>query len=135
MVTQAEIQSIDFNSNSCIVRIPFFETAGTLEPFIAEAKICIQPGIYNGYKPGDTVWVSFINNRHELPIIICKIYQNLETEKNNTGSVIVSPSIEVSDQASIPNNTKITNTFSDFDTIQKIISNIKNLQEKIEDSD
>ena len=74
MVTAAEIQSIDFTSNSCVIRIPFFETAGTLEPFISTAKICIQPGIYNGYKIGDTVWVDFINGDKEWPIVVGKIF-------------------------------------------------------------
>ena len=62
MVTAAEIQSIDFTSNSCVVRIPFFETVNTIDPFTLEAKICIPPGIYNGYQVGDTVWVDFIDD-------------------------------------------------------------------------
>ena len=132
MVTQAEIQSIDFNSNSCTVRIPLFETAGTLEPFIAEAKICIQPGIYNGYKIGDTVWVDFINDIKNWPIVIGKIFKNQDDEKANTGSVIVSPSIKVSTYTSIPSTTEISGTFADFNTIQKIINSIKNIQEKID---
>ena len=135
MITEAEIQSIDFNSNSCIVRIPLFETTGSLEPFVAEAKICIQPGIYNGYKQGDFVWVDFINDRKEYPIVLGKIFKNTADEETNTGSVIVSPSIKISKQVSIPNTTEITNTFLEFNSIQKIINSIKDIQEKINDSD
>lgn len=55
MITEAEIQSVDYNANSCIVRMPFFETANTLQNVTAPAYFSVSPGNYNGYAAGDLV--------------------------------------------------------------------------------
>lgn len=54
MIVKGIIKSIDFNGNSCVVRMPFFETAGSGE-VTCEALISNIPGIYNGYKEDDVV--------------------------------------------------------------------------------
>jgi hypothetical protein len=54
MVTKAIIKTIDFNGNTCTVRIPYFETATNRE-IICTAGISNTPGTYNGYKENDVV--------------------------------------------------------------------------------
>ena len=54
MITKGIIKSIDFNGNSCIVRMPYFETAGSSE-VVCEALVSNTPGVYNGYKENDVV--------------------------------------------------------------------------------
>ncbi len=132
MVTEAIILSIDFNANSCVVRIPLFETANTVENFTATAKFAIQPGIYNGYNIGDTVWVSFITDKKETPLVIGKIYQGSDIEKEVKGGAIAAAKLKVSDYATLPEGTQIDTSYANFDTIKKIIENIKNIQENID---
>ena len=55
MVTKGIITSIDFLSNTCNVRIPLFEDAGTRNDVELQAIFSIQPGQFNGYKINDVV--------------------------------------------------------------------------------
>lgn len=131
MITAAEIQSIDFNSNSCIVRIPFFETVNTLEPFTIEAKICIQPGIYNGYDIGDTVWVDFIDDIKGKPLVIGKIYKGSKIEDSLTGGAIHSSELAVANSAKLPKNTTFTDIDTNFNSISKIADSLKTIAEPL----
>jgi hypothetical protein len=54
MITKGIIKSIDYNGNTCTVRVPFFETANNDE-IISTAPISNTPGSYNGYKVDDIV--------------------------------------------------------------------------------
>ena len=54
MLAKGVINSINFSSNTCKVRIPQFETVNS-DPIILDATISITPGIYNGYKENDVV--------------------------------------------------------------------------------
>ena len=73
MVTKGIITSIDFNGNTCKVRIPFFETAGN-DPIISDAIISNTPGVYNGYKVDDVVLVAFEDGLMNNPVVIGKLY-------------------------------------------------------------
>lgn len=53
MVTKGQIVSIQ--DNTCLVRIPYFETVISNENIILEAQIIIQPGCYNCYSKDDMV--------------------------------------------------------------------------------
>lgn len=55
ITTTAEIVSIDYNSNSCSVRVPLFENLDIGSQAIMNAKISVQPGSFNSYKQGDMV--------------------------------------------------------------------------------
>jgi hypothetical protein len=55
MLAIAEIQSIDYNSNSCTVRLPVYETVMSEFPAVVTAKFVSLPGIFNGYLVGDAV--------------------------------------------------------------------------------
>ena len=125
MVTAAEIQSIDFTSNSCVVRIPFFETVNTIDPFTLEAKICIPPGIYNGYQVGDTVWVDFIDDIKGQPLVIGKIYQGVKEENTKASGAVHSSELITSNSAKLPKNTTFENVDAEYNSISKIINKIK----------
>lgn len=125
MVTAAEIQSIDFTSNSCVVRIPFFETVNTIDPFTLEAKICIPPGVYNGYQVGDTVWVDFIDDIKGQPLVIGKIYQGAKEENTKASGAVHSSELITSNSAKLPKNTTFENVDAEYNSISKIINKIK----------
>lgn len=55
MITEGIIKTIDYNGNSCTVRIPLYETVQNLGEVVLPGKIAILPGIFNGYKPDDMV--------------------------------------------------------------------------------
>jgi len=59
MITKGIIKSIDYNGNTCIVRIPIFESSATDTETTFEAIFSITPGMYNGYLENDVVLVSF----------------------------------------------------------------------------
>ena len=80
MITQAEIQSIDYNSNSCTVRMPLFESVSSGNPVIVEAKFICLPGIFNGYIVGDIVWVAFDREIYSHPVIVGKVYKGIAVE-------------------------------------------------------
>ena len=127
MITEAEIQSIDYASNSCVVRIPFFETLNTAQDVVLPSRFAIQPGIYSGYKVGDVVWVAFEDGQAKNPIIIGKVFKGT-TDEASSGGAISCSSLLVSKVASIPDGTVIQTSDSNFDSIKKIIEKIKNLQ-------
>ena len=127
MITEAEIQSIDFNSNSCVVRIPFFETLNTAQDVILTAKFAVLPGIHSGYKIKDIVWVAFEDGQAKNPIIIGKVFKNNIDESNNGGAISCS-NLTVTKAALLPTDTSLDTTDTDFDSIDKIIKGIKNLQ-------
>ena len=127
MITEAEIQSIDYASNSCVVRIPFFETLNTMQDVVLPSRFAIQPGIYSGYKIGDVVWVAFEDGQAKNPIIIGKVFKGTSDEANSGGAINCS-SLSVSKTATIPDSTTIQTSDSNFDSIKKIIEKIKNLQ-------
>lgn len=145
MITKAEILSIDFNSNKCAIRIPYFESAGTDGKITAEATFINPPGIYNGYKVGDIVLISFEDNRIHQPVIIGKLYLGANLEKQNTGGSINCESLVINKDLTLPISTKIESAASEkvatisgslttFKSIQEIINAITALQQKVSTS-
>ena len=126
MITEAEIQKVDFNSNSCTVRIPLFETVNTPQAIILDAKIAAIPGIVNGYKAGDIVWVAFENGHPETPIVISRVYSSFENEQANGGAVYCH-NLQVEQNATIPNTTKITDVEASYNTLNKVVNSLKNI--------
>lgn len=108
MVTKGIIKSIDFNGNSCIVRMPYFETAGSSE-VICEALISNVPGIYNGYKENDVVWVAFEDGSMETPVVIGKLYLGASKEKQDPRGTVNCVDSSISGSATIPSDTKLNN--------------------------
>lgn len=113
MLTKGIITSIDYSSNTCIVRIPVFEGAGNRTKIQAEAAICIPPGNYNGYKVNDVVVVGFGENNIDQPIILGKLYLGIQGEQlaGSRSALnidhLTANSITLSDDATI-NNKKLS---------------------------
>lgn len=135
MITTAEIQSIDYNSNSCTVRLPLFENVNSEFPAIVVAKFVSLPGIFNGYDAGDIVWVAFNNDWYSQPVILGKVYQGIAAENETDdrgelkikGGTVHCADLVVSNKATLPVDTKIAGVEADYNSLQKIITQLKNL--------
>jgi len=108
MVTKGIIKSIDFNGNTCTVRLPLFETAATAEPIVTTAIFSNTPGAYNGYKEEDVVLVAFEDNKVESPVIIGKLYLGASKEKADDRGSILCENLTATEEVSIPITTKLT---------------------------
>ena len=135
MLAKGIIDSIDFSSNTCIVRIPQFETANS-DPIILSATFSITPGMYNGYKENDVVWVAFENNRLEHPVIIGKLFLGTEKENKDPRGTINCMISTTSQKANIPQDTVLTNEVGDdIPNTQVPYNNINELANKLNDVD
>lgn len=73
MIQKGIVTNLLLNENRILVRIPFFETAGSDE-VIFNCLLLNQPGLINGYQINDVVFVDFENNDLDTPIVIGKLY-------------------------------------------------------------
>ena len=134
MVTKGIITSIDFNGNTCQVRIPFFETAGN-DPIIGTAIVSNTPGSYNGYKVDDVVLVAFEDGQMETPVIIGKLYLGAEKEKADPRGSLNTESLVAAKAAAVPADTKLTtntdknlpNTMNPYANLSSIANNLNKL--------
>lgn len=127
MYTEAIIRNIDYNSNKCTVDIPLFGENAVNIP----AKIIIQPGSYNGYANEDKVWVGFEREMYNLPLVVGKIFVDQKSESNASGGASNINSLTVTGNASIPMDTKISDSENDYSTLQKLINKVKYLDDKL----
>lgn len=135
MITQAEIQSIDYNSNDCIVRIPAFENVSSEFPALTTAKLMCLPGIFNGYLVGDAVWVAFNLDIYAQPVVIGKIYKGIDYESKvdadgvllNKGGAVNCLDLTVVNSATLPLGTKISTTDTEYNTLEKLINKFKDI--------
>lgn len=111
MIVKAEIQSVDFSSNTCVVRLPFFETSSINEPALATATISNTPGVYNGYQPGDVCFVAFDEGLLTAPTVIGKLFLGSSNEKANPRGTANFEALEVSQRAVLPLDTRIATDF------------------------
>lgn len=107
MVTKAEIQSIDFTGNTCVVRMPYFENGNISERAIATATFANTPGSYNGYKENDVVIVGFEDNNLSNPVVLGKLYLGAVRENADPRGTINCTETNVSNKCTLPMTTKI----------------------------
>lgn len=137
MLTKAIIQNIDYTKNMCRVRIPLFENASRNVSIIeADAQFSTVPGIYNSYKTGDVVFISFEENKMELPVILGKLFVSASAEAGSYRGNVSGNSLAITDTAQLPYSTvfnydKISQNnslYSDLNTPKKLADSILNLQ-------
>ena len=138
MVTKGIIKSIDLLGNTCTVHIPFFETAGN-DPIIETATISNTPGIYNGYKVGDAVYVAFEDGRMDTPVVIGKLYLGTEKEKADPRGVSNVEESSTAKKATLPADSKLTveiddnvpNTTTPYSSLSSIANGLNTLNTNV----
>ena len=129
MLTKGQI--ISLSENVCNVRIPYFEPVSASSPAIMEAQLVIQPGQFNNYSKGDIVWISFENNRVDLPVVIGKVYSGASEESKNFPGIVQTATLRVNDAAELPaqttvNGVTLEETFNRIGVLEEAIRVIKN---------
>ena len=106
---------------------------------IVSATCCATPGQYEAYNDGDKVYISFVNNNISHPVILGKIYQNLEEASvTKPASYFKVNSLEVTEDAILPANTKIGNLdLSNLEVtalgLNNVLSSIDGINSSIDD--
>ena len=135
MIIKGILKTIDYNNNSCTVRLPLFETATNSGEVVLPAIFMNQPGMFNGYNEGDIVFVDFENNNLDTPVIIGKLYLGSEKEASNSqkGGLKVA-SLTVDSNATLPLDTKLVfnNTSSTEAPVDNRYANYKSLLDVID---
>ena len=104
MILKAYITEIPkIGDNIYKVRIPFMEDNTTNE-MVFDALLCRQPGTYYGYKVGDCVFVSFENDKLDVPIIFGKLFVDID-EDEPTFQIV--NDLRVKDKIDMPDNTTL----------------------------
>ena len=129
MITEAIILSIDFTSNTCQVKIPLFETVNTIYSTAITASFACPPGVYNGFKQNDIVWVGFVENRPNKPVVLGKIYQGISAEAATSGSTLNGVDLVITNSATLPFNTYIAATDVAYNTLGKLSNKIKTIEQ------
>jgi hypothetical protein len=137
MLTKAIIQSVDYSKNICRVRIPLFENAArNINMIEADAQFSIVPGVYNSYKTGDVVFISFEENKMESPVILGKLFVSASAEKESYRGNLSGNSLYITESTQLPHSTifdysKISQNdalYKNLDTPKKIADSILELQ-------
>lgn len=143
MITKGLIQSIDFGSNTCMVRVPFFETAGNPTEMTLQATFAITPGIFNSYKVGDVVQVAFENGEINNPVVVGKLFLGGQKESIEPRGSATFNSLEVAQSATLPLDTKfklnigdttipnVKGSYRSYESVQDIINNMQDLNKQI----
>lgn len=118
MITKGILKTIDYNENSCTVRLPLFESAAASGEVVLPAIFITQPGSFNGYNEGDVVFVDFENNSLTSPVVIGKLYLGAAKELANPkkGGLAVAD-LTVTSTASLPLDTKLVLDKSALSTV------------------
>ena len=120
MVTKGIIKSIDYNGNTCKVRVPILESACDDAEIILSAIFATTPGIFNGYKEEDVVIVSFEDNNYENAIILGKLYLGASKENEDPRGTVSCANLKSENQATIPLSSKLV-----YDAKDKNTANVK----------
>ena len=116
MVTKGIIKSIDYNGNTCKVRVPILESACDDAEIILSAIFSTTPGVFNGYKEEDVVIVSFEDNNYENAIILGKLYLGASKENEEPRGTVSCANLKSENQATIPLSSKLVYDAKDKDT-------------------
>jgi hypothetical protein len=98
--------------NKYSVRIPIFESTGIglntngLNSSIYDCTLSHNPGTYEALIPGDCVFISFEDNNYAKPIILGKLFVNVEEESSGYQ---YNTDLKVTHKATLPIDTTIGN--------------------------
>jgi len=140
MITEAIIVDIDHNKPYCTIEVPLFRTANSTNKVILTASFAITPGIYNSFKNGDKVWIAFVNNIVDKPVIFGKIYAGPTEEAKASSGAINCDSLAVTGNINIPSTTGFnfastlsgSNLKSTATDVNELIGKIQILESEIE---
>lgn len=118
MITTGIITDINYDkvtkNTSYSVDIAIFKNAGIsneINSSIFDCPCSVNPGTYVPYNIGDKVYIGFVNNKWNLPIILGKIYESLPDESINEGTTYqYISSLKVTGNTTLSENTVIGNT-------------------------
>lgn len=144
MIIKGILKTIDYNNNSCTVRLPLFETTNNSGEVVLPAIFLVQPGMFNGYNEGDIVFVDFENNKLDAPIIIGKLYlgSEKETSSSQKGGLKIAD-LTVDSSATLPLDTKlifddpstthvpVDNRYSNYKSLLDIINAINATEDTV----
>ena len=105
MIAKAIVKGQIINTNKYNIRIPIFENAGDSE-ILWEATVQCVGGSVPYYKEGDIVFVAFEDNRKSKPVILGKLWCDINTNNSSKNLSSVSD-LEVNYSANLPENTTI----------------------------
>lgn len=132
MITVGTIKNKEYDSNNIVIytiTLSIFKAAGSTTTPEFKSTCCVNPGTYEPYNIGDIVYVGFVNNSLEAPVILGKILKAIPTTSNETSSTYqYLNSLEITDKVVLPQNTKIGElSYSDISKYKKDIANINDL--------
>ena len=140
MITKGIITSIDYNTNECRVRLPIFEQAGNMDPVTNTATFSILPGLYNGYKVDDIVYVDFEDNQLNNPVVIGKLFISSQDERTNSVGMVNCASLSTK-ELTVPLTTKIVSDPSfanlleggacSYKTLEDIVKKLQEYEDRI----
>jgi hypothetical protein len=122
MITKGYVISKSQNTpNKYLVRIPIFESAGqsNINQAISECTLSHNPGTYEALIPGDCVFISFEDNLYSKPVILGKLFVNVESESSGYQ---YNTDLKVTHKATLPVDTTIGSV--PFDNILNYFNSI-----------
>lgn len=137
MITTGIVTNINYDSTtrntSYSVDIAIFKNAGVntqINDSVFDCPCSVNPGTYAPYNIGDKVYIGFVNNKWNLPIILGKIYETLPSESDEAPTYQFINSLEVTGTTKLSSNTIIGET-SWEDVINNFIK-LNDFQERFE---
>jgi hypothetical protein len=122
MITKGYVITKSQNTpNKYLVRIPIFESAGQsdINQAISECTLSHNPGTYEALRPGDCVFISFEDNLYSKPVILGKLFVNVESESSGYQ---YNTDLKVTHKATLPVDTTIGSV--PFDNILNYFNSI-----------
>ena len=111
MITSGIIREINVDEQGYIgnaykVEIPIFNSTSDQASYktIVTSTACLPGGIYDCYHEGDYVYIGFVDNKFNYPVILGKIYKGLETTSCGADSLT---RLKVAESVELPTNTSI----------------------------
>lgn len=130
MITTGIIKNINVSSDTNHINNLYSVEIGILKTPISESEqatlectCCLPGGIYDSYKEGDMVYIGFVNNLLNYPVILGRIYKGTSDVEPRSLNAI--DNLNVYSSASLPENTSIGDiSFSDLKKNMQIMQNL-----------